>query len=443
MGLQNQKSDLTNQNSWWNEGGLWEDFDLLKVKNSNLNYRPKIFSPQDLISNPVLTLRGPRRAGKTVALKLFIAELIEREDWDPKNILWYSADTVRRPQDLETIFIEFVEKFNPRLICIDEVTAVPHWQRVVKKLRDTNVFGNKSVILTGSSAHDLKIGAERMAGRRGILENPDRVLLPMDYVSFKNQVKSYVTEETSIFASYLQCGGFPFRVSDFITCASKGLTYDPANQMQVFDDVFFYEINRRRLDRNTALEILGRLSVIGSQACSYDGFIKPLAMAKETAQRYLNALGDAFLLSTIYSFDYGRRRVAPKKDKKFLWIDPSLSQLAPWTSQGSQLSTDTLCEIAVNKSLLITNERRLFEGLSAPRNVFTWKSSSGKEIDFLVVNLKEKTFLPVEVKYQNNVSDWDFQTMERAFGCGIIVTKNQNLTRQKSRGIPIELYLES
>ncbi len=85
----------------------------------------------------------------------------------------------------------------------------------------------------------------------------------------------------------------------------------------MFDDVFFYEINRRRLDRNIAIEIAGRLSQIKSHAISTDAFAKPLSVSRETAKRYLDALGDAYLLTTIFSFDTSRARVAPKKDRKF------------------------------------------------------------------------------------------------------------------------------
>jgi len=125
-------------------------------------------------------------------------------------------------------------------------------------------------------------------------------------------------------------GGFPFRVEKSIHCLSNNTERDPFAAFQVFDDVVFYEFLRRRLDRNIALDVIGRLSAVQTSAISYEAFVKPLTISKDTARKYLNALGDAFLLATISSYDTSRNRVAPKKDRKFLWIDPALGYLASW-----------------------------------------------------------------------------------------------------------------
>jgi len=67
---------LNIQNAWWNAGGLWQDPDLIKVKASPLRYRPRPITIQDCLSPGVVTLRGARRIGKTVTLKLLVAELV-------------------------------------------------------------------------------------------------------------------------------------------------------------------------------------------------------------------------------------------------------------------------------------------------------------------------------------------------------------------------------
>jgi len=98
-------------------------------------------------------------------------------------------------------------------------------------------------------------------------------------------------------------------------------------------------------------------------------------------------------------------------------------------------------EWAVGAFLLRKYEVRLWEGLSAPRNVFTWKSSSGNEIDFLLVDKSQKLLLPIEVKYQSSISDWDFQVIERAFGKGITVTKSLDRKRSKSEAISLAKFI--
>lgn len=434
MSIENIKSIVTTQNYWLKEGGLWRDTDLIRVKNSRLEYFPQPISPKECKSDAIITLRGPRRVGKTATLKILIAQLIEKEKWNAKSIIWLNVETVRTISQLEELIEQTVAHFSPKLLCIDEITSVNGWQRVIKKLRDTGVLSSRCLLLTGSSARDLKAGAERMAGRRGNIEQPDRVLLPMNFAQFKKQVLRHFPEKQimDLQKDYLACGGFPLRIELYIDAIQNGREFDPLTQLHIFDDVLFYEINRRRLDRNIAIEILGRINSIGVNASSYEGFAKPLTITKDTARKYLDAFGDAFLLATISSYDTARKRVAPKKDRKFIWVDPCFFYLPVHLGQGELIEEQERAEASIGIELIRRYELRLWEGLSSPRNVFTWKSSSGKEVDYLIVNRTEKLLLPVEVKYQNSISDWDFQVIERAFGKGILVTKNINKSREKS-----------
>jgi len=124
-------------------------------------------------------------------------------------------------------------------------------------------------------------------------------------------------------------------------------------------------------------------------------------------------------------------------------VDPALGELPAWLRQGEPLGEAARAEATVGLELLRRYEARLFEGLAAPRNVFTWKSSSGNEVDFLVLDKSRKLVLPVEVKYQETISDWDFQVMERAFGKGILVTKASARERPKAHALPLADFLVS
>ncbi len=209
---------LSIQNSWHKEGGLWQDPDLQRVKNSPLHYRPRSFSPADCQPDSVLTLRGPRRAGKTVVLKLLVAELIETQIFRPDEILWTSFEAMRTLDQAEERLSAIAAERNVRLVVVDEVTTVVGWQRLIKKFKDEGSFTDLALVLTGSSAHDLKKGAERMAGRRGTVENPDRVLLPMSFLQFEKQITARMgpLSDSDLISLYCQIGGFPFRVEIYL-----------------------------------------------------------------------------------------------------------------------------------------------------------------------------------------------------------------------------------
>jgi predicted AAA+ superfamily ATPase len=432
--LYNLFVDLSIENPWWNEGGLRQDPDLQRLSTALLEHNPRPFHASDCAAPGVYTLRGPRRVGKTVALKLLIAELIEKHGWAPRTISWTAVDTVRTLAQLEERLDAIVRVASPRLLLVDEVTSVAGWQRVVKKLVDDGRLGRTCVILTGSSAHDLKAGAERMAGRRGAAIRPDRVLLPLSFVEFRTQAERRGMVGDLV-TDHLVVGGFPFRVEAYLRGARDAL-----EGFQIFDDVVLYEIGRRRLDRSIALEVIGRVAVVATGATSYHAFAKALSVADETARKYLDALGDAFLLATISSYDVGRGRVAPKKDKKLVWIDPALGFLGAHLRTAEPALEATRAEHAVGSALLRAYESRLFEGLSAPRQVFTWKSSSGNEIDYLVVDRSRHLRAPFEVKWQRSLSDWDFQVMERAFGAGTIVTPSVTRARPKGEAVDFATF---
>jgi predicted AAA+ superfamily ATPase len=425
---------VTIENSWRFAGGLWEDPDLQRVAESHLDYRPRPISAQECLQPIVWTLRGPRRAGKTVTLKLLVADLIENHQVNPRDITWVSFETIRNLQQMEDFLIHIKQEFNPKILFIDEVTSVAGWQKVIKKLRDNGTYTKASLVLTGSSAHDLKAGSERMAGRRGGPDVYDRVLLPMSFFDFQRQTQGSVED-------FLKVGGFPFRVNEFARVKKQKHDFADDYGMAIFDEVFFYEMTRRKLSRNIAIEIVGRLSQLQTTASSYDGFAKAVSVTKDTVRKYMDALGESFLLATYFSYDTSKNRVAPKKDRKFLWIDPALGDFAFWLKQGEKISDSSKAEMAVGAELLRRYEFRLWEGLSAPRNVFTWKSKTGNEVDFLVVDKSQRRRDPFEVKYQEQISDWDFQVMEKAFGKGILITKLPSRHRPHSQALGLESFL--
>ncbi|MCB0317647.1 MAG: ATP-binding protein [Bdellovibrionales bacterium] len=417
-----------NANSWWENSNLSEDPDLKRALKSKLNYKPKIFDQESLNSTNIYTLRGPRQVGKTVSLKLLIEELISKHNYQAKQILWTNVDTVRRIDLLESHLISLVNlyksfklknlKFKPLMI-IDEITSIPRWQRVIKKLRDDGTLSQFCLILTGSSAYDLRIGIETMAGRRGFGDNLDRVLLPMSYSDFRKQFDNH--EDT--FQNYLKIGGYPERISEIKKDYDLHKKFNYKIGLNLLEEVHMYEVNRRGLDRQIGLQVIARLEQIASTAVTYEGFAKALNSTKDTAMNHLNALGDAYLLSTYSCYDLSKKRAAPRKARKFLWSDPAFRYYSEYLELGDELDDDVIAESVLGLELLRRYENRLQFGLSSPSKVFTWKGGKGKEIDFLVI--KKKASFPYELKYQSSISEWDYKTMKKVFNFGTLITKKK------------------
>jgi len=442
--------DIAQINPWWEPGGINQDRDLRLAELSPLKYDPIPFSPEDMVAGRIYTLRGARRVGKTVSLKLFVKRLLEEHRVEPRSIGWWNADTSRRADILESQLIELLEamrsesspsvKTLPPLLIVDEVTSVIQWQRALKRLKDQGLLDNTCVILTGSSAHDLKIGTETMAGRRGIASNLDRVLHSMSFSTFRS-----CAGKASSLSDFLKVGGYPFRVEEYIRAPK---TFEISFGANVLEEVFMYEVIRRGLDRSIALEVLVRIAELGVTATSYDSFAKALSSTKDTARTHLDALGDGFLLCTYASLDLHTFRAAPRKARKFLWFDPAFRSLAHILGRGPIVDEAAIAESVVGAELIRRYEAYPHHGYSNLDGVFTWKSSTGHEVDFIAATdrLKSnKNLLPVEVKYKNSISEWDWKVLEKSFGKGILVTKNKCIIQpaQEIEVRDIETFLTS
>ena len=131
----------------------------------------------------IYTIRGPRQIGKTTFIKLFIRKLIE-DDINTLRILFFTCDMIKDNSELVDIIKIYLQSFNiskneRTYIFIDEITMVNNWQSAIKYLVDIGLIVNAVVILTGSSAYDLKVSSERMPGRRG--EGKDLLFLPLTF----------------------------------------------------------------------------------------------------------------------------------------------------------------------------------------------------------------------------------------------------------------------
>ncbi|MQA89820.1 MAG: AAA family ATPase [Gemmatimonas sp.] len=179
-------SELAAANPWWRNPGRWQESDvqLRKVMQSALDYDPR---PLDnLTSGGLYILRGPRRVGKSTALKKLIARRLDAGT-PARNILHASVEG-RTAQDV----VDIVRRASmtwlggapgERLWVIDEITGVDGpWPENIKRLRDSDPhFSADTVILTGSSAAKFEEARKQLAGRRNA-DRSDRSLFQMGFV---------------------------------------------------------------------------------------------------------------------------------------------------------------------------------------------------------------------------------------------------------------------
>ena len=246
---------LTDESRWW-RSAEWErdDPDLGNLADAPFAYRPE---PLAGLRPPGLyVLRGPRRIGKSVEVKRAVSAVIAAGA-NPRLVSFCTCDGLSA-QDLHRLIAvgqkDAASLSGDRYWFLDEITAVPGWASAIKQLRDANPdFRRSCVVLSGSSARDLREATKALAGRRGDAIDSDRLLLPMDFRDFCLAIGGfesvpdmelrpsalftesgeqaigallpYFSDLDHAWQSYLRVGGFPRAVRDFVGTADVSASF--------------------------------------------------------------------------------------------------------------------------------------------------------------------------------------------------------------------------
>jgi hypothetical protein len=160
--------ELPQANPWWRTP-CWatDDPHLSEVATAPFTWTPTVLD--DVAPPNLYALRGPRRVGKSTVVKQAIARLL-RQGVDPRRVFYFAADALGTYRDVINLFQTAATLFpdtadQPRYFFVDEISAVPEWQRGVKWLRDNTTNRRDCIVVTGSSARDIAAGTTFLAGR--------------------------------------------------------------------------------------------------------------------------------------------------------------------------------------------------------------------------------------------------------------------------------------
>jgi len=446
--------ELLLQNPWWEDKkNIENDTNIKKLKNAKYIYKPQLFKHADLESNAVYTLRGARQVGKTTLVKLIIKDLLGR-DINPRNIFYYSMDLVKDDKELFNIFVTWYqtikENTKRKYIFFDEATFVQNWEKSIKHIVDTFGLENKTFILTGSSAIDLRKGSDRLPGRRGV-SSPDKLLLPLSFKEFCNltglkvilknedlislgsiiknipELKIYKNELDLHLDKYLTCGGFLESINSLF---SNNIINEETFERYI--SVIFSEIEKVKKSRIISKNVLSSIIDSLSSTISWNTLAKKSGnISTNTLIDYVTTFSDSFTVYYLEHFDKNKLTGNPAKDKKLYFFDPFYYHIIskiinlPYI----KINKSTLIESLIGAHLIRNFEQGIYQGFSNIEKIFYWKSTKGKEIDFILCRSKND-IIPIEVKYQNIINPIDYITVKKSFKKGIVASKN-NFTIEK------------
>ncbi|MFH1638500.1 MAG: ATP-binding protein [Candidatus Woesearchaeota archaeon] len=335
------------------------------------------------VRGKALAIIGVRRSGKTTILKQFIQEKVsagaKKEQTlyinfeDPTFIEYLNARFLDEAYNAYRALIE--KEGKPACIALDEIQNVYCWEKWIRIMQEKRE--NVCMLITGSSSKLLSSELATALTGRALkltvfpLSFSEFVQFKGDTIEIKQESDLLVHKERlrKLLAEYMQYGGFPEVVLSGETSKLlilKGYFEDIINK----DIVTRFGVKNAKQTKVIAEMAINSFSSLLS-ANSLRKTLTEIFNKKISPNTIVNSLGyleDAQLVfyNPLLSYKVKEQKLYPKKA---YCIDPGLVNAV---------------------SLFGKNLGRLYENIVAVelkrlgKEVYYWKNSSGKEVDFVV-----------------------------------------------------------
>lgn len=356
-----------------------------------------IHYPLDIPLDRAVVLSGPRRSGKTYLMYLGIKELLARKE-NKNSILYVNFEDSRlvgaASQDLNTLLEVFFEIYPDRnektWVFLDEIQVIPDWERFVRTLVDME---NVNVFVTGSSSRLMsKEIATSMRGRSltyNVYPFSFAEVLKAGKLEYEEYLSSaQMGEIIQKLEDYVRYGGFPETVryrEEWDRILSE-----------IVDVTIFRDIVERYDVKNIKMLKLFLNAIFNSKEFSIHKFYNFLKsqghkVSKNTLYTYFGYFEDSFIVFPLKRFSYSYKNIESSISKIYL-VDNGLLSLQGIQDYGRLIENIVFIEL-----------KRRSKG-----DLFYYKSTSGREIDFIIKEGKKVSEL-IQVCYTLD----NFVTKER------------------------------
>lgn len=329
-------------------------------------------------TNHVLTITGPRRAGKSFLMRQ-VARMLSEEGRDPSRILMVNLEDPRWPaldvKGLARIFDSYVEERRPTAppyVLLDEVQQVSGWERWVRWVQE---LGKARVVVSGSNATLLS----RELGTLLTGRHLDVTVFPLslgEFLAFHGMEGPWPVERMGsdqqlavrgLLRRYLEFGAFP----------EVGLSRHPHDiLLHYVDDLVHKDVVQRfRVRRREALHAVVRWYLSHTASLStFTSLGKSLQVSSSTTEKFSAYLEQVYLVYFLKRFSF-KVKEQEKSPRKVYAIDTGLSHVV-----GFRFSENLgrLAETAVALEL------RRQQAFQPGRELYYWKDVQHREVDFVI-----------------------------------------------------------
>ena len=384
----------------------------------------------------LITIRGPRQYGKSTWLETELNKSVKA--FGAASTFYLNGDELASADDLTQRLEEVHSLYSPQAkiqrLFIDEITAVPQWEKSIKRVIDRGLFRDVLIVSTGSKAVDLRRGTERLPGRKGKLQRSEFIFLPISYAEFKKCTQNILGEKSWI--AYLLSGGSPLACNDI---CQFGVI--PDYFVQLVRDWIFGELVATGRSRMNLTHVLRVLFEHGGNPLGYAKLSRDAGLANNTvASGYIEQLSDLLCVLPAWAWDTNKRTHIMRKPCKFHFINLAAVVATHPANLRSVSDFEQLTTATQSKFLewLVAQEiwrRSVLTGSDNPEALGFWQSEQ-HEIDFV----SPETDL-VEVKLGSS-GPMEFMWFPKVFPKNkLTVICTTPFESQQVRGISIDEFL--
>jgi uncharacterized protein len=325
----------------------------------------------------VVTLVGPRRAGKTYFLFQIMKKILQ-ESARITDILYVNFEDERitpikaeNLQDMLDGYFELYEGKPKPFVFLDEVQNVAGWDRFVRRINDAGL----RIFITGSNSRML--GREIATSLRGRTVTFE--VFPFSFREFIALRGVKLQKDTvygksrhrfgPLYEEYFFSGGYPEIV------LAEGNSLKARILQDYFNTIFYKDLVDRYAIKNTELLrqwlnllIMNLSSLVSFSKVENDFKSRGMKLSRATLSYFARYVEEAFFGFFLerYSESVRKRQVNPKK---FYLIDVALHNFLTF-------------KFSENKGRILENLVFLALRRSGP-SVFYYKAAAGEEVDFL------------------------------------------------------------
>lgn len=411
-----------------------QDPNLKKLNKCIFQFRSNLLDKMLQIKPGIFSLTGGRQIGKTTFLKQLMKELL-KNGTNPQDIFFLTGEIISDYHTLISTINQIIEKMsssnNNRYLIIDEVTYIKEWDKGIKFLADAGRLENIILIITGSDSILIQDARTRFPGRRGINEEVDFHYSPLSFkevidLKYPNGVDSFSQEEwIQQFNLYLQHGGYLTAINDMAT-HSKIL---PAT-FQTYSDWIRGDFLKKNKQEYYLTSVLGAILKRYGCQITWNALARDLPIDHPaTIIDYVHLLNRSDVCHVVDALIEDKLIAAPKKAKKIYFNDPFILQaIARWIGEENLIDQDEF-RGAVVEGIVHAHYKKFYP---------TFYIKSEGEVDLAYI--KNKTFVPVEIKWSKQIRSKDLKQI-RKYPNGIILCRHSNDdTIPPSKFLPLELY---